>query len=91
MSAAEETQTLIDELKQKLGLDYSKGHAEIAELVNSQFNGNWDNSTNFDPALGLRDIRVIEENEYDQSMDEDEKPDWDDILFQGSLGYVLFA
>jgi hypothetical protein len=85
------TQGLIDELYQKLGIDYNSGRSELTDLVESQMNGNWDNTTYFGTSTSLRDIRVIQEDEYDQSMDEDEKPDWDRILFQGELGYVLFA
>lgn len=86
----QETQTLIDELRQKLGIDFSAGKDELKSLVHSQGDGNWDNSTDFDPSLNLRDIRVIQEDEYDQSMDEDDdRPE--EPLFFGSLGYVFFA
>lgn len=81
----------IIEALQKQGLDYTAGREEIARVVDEDiWGGNYDSTTDFDPALGLRDLRIIEENEYDQSMDEDERPSWDSMIT--SYGnYIFYA
>ncbi len=86
---------LIADLKQKTGIDYTAGREQIADTIDQElWNGNWDSVVEFLPEHGdpnLRDLRIIEENEYDQSMDEDEKPDWASMLADTSVGYVFFA
>lgn len=86
---------IIKELRQKTGIDYSRGREQIADTINEEiWNGHWDAHVEFLPEHGnpeMRDLRIIEDNEYDQSMDEDEKPDWDSMLCESSAGYVFFA
>lgn len=86
-------QELVDELLTK-GFDYSKHLNTIAEQLFDRgiFNGNWDSSTDLgDPEL--RDLRAIQEDEYDQHMDDDEKPDFDEqICFSAQASaYVWFS
>lgn len=69
--------------------DYSAGREEIANVLDKYlYNGVWDMETNFENDL-LPDLRIIQEDEYDQSMDEDEKPDWDSMLAE-IRGYYIF-
>lgn len=79
---------VIDGLR-ALGFDYSDGREELARCFDEDiFNGNWDTTTDF---ADLRDLRLIQEDEYDQSMDEDpDRPDEDDILIDSPC-YVFFA
>lgn len=59
---------------QKEGYDYSHKRAEIAQLFDEQlYHGNWDCTTDFDD--GTPDLRLIQEDEYDQHMDLEDKPD----------------
>lgn len=72
--------------------DYSKYRNEIADLWDGDYglwNGNDDCTTDLgDP--NLQDIKLIQEDHYDQHMDDDEKPSWDDMIC--SVGdYVFFA
>ncbi len=80
-------------IKDIASTDYSAGRAEIARVIRDDiWNGNWDSQTDFEAiGLSLPDLRIIEENEYDQSMDDDEKPDWDTMLTDCSAGYVFPA
>lgn len=73
----------------ELGFDYRDGREEIARCFDEGiFNGNWDVTTDFED---LRDLRLIEGNEYEQSMDEDpDRPDEDDVLVDNPC-YVFFA
>lgn len=89
-SAADE---LIGDVKAATGIDYSGYRETIAAQLyhNGIFNGNWDSSTNLED-LQFKDLRLIQEDEYDQSMDEDEdKPSSDDMICQTEGGYVWFA
>ena len=57
------------------GLDYSAKREDIARLFEEQlYNGNWDCTTDFED--GTPDLRLIQEDEYDQHMDDDLKPEY---------------
>ena len=75
---------------QKRGQDYSAYREQIAEELydSGVWNGNWDSTAYFGD---MEPLRLIQEDEYDQSMDEDEKPDWDDMIAQVQGGYLFFA
>lgn len=78
---------VIEDLK-SLGFHYENGREEIARVFDeSLWNGNWDSSTEFE---SLRDLRFIQEDEFDQSMDEDDKPG-EDYLSYSSGHYVFFS
>lgn len=94
MTTAEESkilaQAFIDEIKRSKGIDFQPHFDTIAsDIENYVYNGNWDHTIDVDDA-NFPDIRVIEENEYDQHMDEDDEdtPSWDDLLQVGSY-YLL--
>jgi hypothetical protein len=73
------------------GFDYSAHREAIALQLFDEgiYNGNWDSSTDLnDPEL--KDLRCIQEDEYDQSMPEDEKPDWNDMIDRVGPGYLWF-
>lgn len=74
------------------GKDYTAGREELARLFDEElFNGNWDSSTDFGDAA-LPDLRLIQEDEYDQSMDNDDsRPDEDDQICYAAGHYVFFA
>jgi len=58
----------------KEGLDYSAKREDIARLFDEQlYNGNWDCTTDFED--GTPDLRLIQEDEYDQHMDDEVKPE----------------
>ncbi len=69
---------VINGLKDK-GFDYSMHKAAIAEAFDEGLlEGN--NEANVE-CPGKKSLRIIQEDHYDQHMDEDEdKPEWDDIL-----------
>jgi len=69
------------------GLDYSSKREDIARLFDEQlYNGNWDCTTDFED--GTPDLRLIQEDEYDQHMDDDLKPE--SITFAAGH-YVILA
>ena len=69
------------------GLDYTAKREEIAQLFDDYlYNGNWDCSTDFDD--GTPDLRLIQEDEYDQHMLDDEKPE---TLTYAAGHYVMLA
>lgn len=73
-------------------IDHSAGRDEIARVFDEQlWNGNWISSTDFDPALGFKDLRFYQEDEFDQHLDEDETPDEDDFIAYIDGHYVYFA
>jgi hypothetical protein len=76
---------------QRMGHDYSAHRDRIAlELFeNGVWDGNYDSTIEFED--GLPALRLIQEDEYDQSMDEDEKPDWDDQIDLTRGGYLFLA
>jgi len=72
--------------------DYSALRKEIALDIydNGHFNGNWDSHFNPDEYdSDLTGFRVIQEDEYDQHMDEDEdKPSWESMVADVPNGYL---
>lgn len=82
---------LVDALKLHHNLDYSAVRQELADQIwnDGHWQGNWDVTT--DLPEGYRNLRAIEEDEYDQHMDEDDsKPEWDDMATSDPI-YVWFA
>ena len=69
---------LIEQLKRH-GLDYSAHRTKLATEIwfNGLYAGNDDVTVHFDD---LPDIRVIQEDHYDQHMDDEDKPSWDDMI-----------
>lgn len=76
LTAADE---VIDALK-KHGLDYSAYRDTIAQEAFDEglLEGNWDVTVTFDDPK-LKDLRFIQEDEYDQHMDDD-APEHDDMV-----------
>lgn len=69
------------------GHDYTAKRDDIARLFNEQlYEGNWDSSTDFDD--GTPDLRLIQEDEYDQHMDDDDKPE---TITYAAGHYVMLA
>lgn len=76
---------LIVRIKNFNGLDYSSKREEIAnEFDTVLWDGNYDTTLHFD---NIQSIRLIQEDEYDQHMDDDEKPNVD---FLAGDHYVIF-
>lgn len=71
-----------------LGHDYSGKRDGIIELFGRLYRGNWDCSTSFED--GTQDLRLIQEDEFDQHADDD-MPDHDDQLCYAAGHYVFFA
>lgn len=81
--AEELAQRFVEEIKSSAGIDFTPHLAKIQEdIADYVFNGNWDHTIDVEDD-NFPNIRVIEENEYDQSMDDDEKPSWDDVIDLG--------
>jgi hypothetical protein len=62
--------------------DYSAHREAIAELWDGDY-GLWQGNDEAYTDLGdpvLRDLRVVQEDHYDQHMDEDEKPEWSKMI-----------
>ena len=89
-SALQEADDIINRLKEH-GVDYTPHREAIARCFDEGiWNGNWDVTTDIG-VEGVRELRLIQEDEYDQSMDDDEdKPTWDSMLFMRGA-YVWFA
>lgn len=74
--------------------DYSAFRNQIALDIydNGHWNGNWDvcfDPSAYDEDSTLYGFRVIQEDEYDQHMDEDpDKPEWDDMIADVPNGYL---
>ena len=83
-----EAKCIADFLESEGFPEYQNKLQELSDLYdNGIYEGNWDVSTNFDD--GTRDIRIIQEDEYEQHMDDsDEKPDDKDLI--GYTGDYLF-
>lgn len=76
---------LILRIKNFNGMDYSSKREEIAnEFWTVLWDGNYDTTLYFD---NIQSIRLIQEDEYDQHMDDEEKPDVD---FLAGDHYVIF-
>ncbi len=96
MEALRNADDLIERLK-KLGHgDYSQYRQEIADLWDKgHWDGNWDVTTDLNDPV-LKDLRLIQEDEYDQHMDNGDEdgnpaPEWDDMLCDASSAYCWFA
>lgn len=83
--ALREADNLILRIKEFNRLDYSSKRDEIArEFDEVLWDGEWDTTLQF---VDLPSIRLIQEDEYDQHMDDDEKLDFD---LQVNEHYVFF-
>ena len=75
--------------------DYSKYRQDISDLWAGEY-GLWQGNDECTTDLNdpdLRDLRCIQEDHYDQHMDEDkdgEKPSWEDMICQAG-DYIFFA
>ena len=70
---------LISQVRANKGLDYSKYRELIAQQLfdEGMLEGNWDVTTDLGDSI-LPELRAVQEDEYDQHMDDEEnKPDWD--------------
>jgi len=93
-TSAEEAKELAQQFVEhfKNQFDFTPHIDKIAEDIdNYVYDGNWDHTIDVE-VDGVPCIRVIEENEYDQHMDEDDEdtPKWDDISYVGGY-YVLLV
>lgn len=97
MSASDQALECADEiiqlLKENAAGDFSAFREQIAIDIYDKglWSGHWDSSFNPDEYLDNCDLvgfRVIQEDEYDQSMSDDEKPDWDDMMGEVPHGYL---
>lgn len=71
----------------EVGHDYTAKREQIARLFDEQlYDGNWDSSTDFGD--GTPDLRLIQEDEYDQHMDDDDKPE---TITYAAGHYVMLA
>ncbi len=73
------------------GLDYSNGavREEIARAYDEgQFEGNWDVTTDFG-VEGLRELRIIQEDEYEQHMDDHPNKPEGGFLYSGYYVFVV--
>lgn len=67
--------------------DYSSKRQEIADLFdNHLWQGNWDCQTDFED--DMQNLRFIQEDEFDQSMDDESKDGMKEICF--SEGHYIF-
>lgn len=88
--ARELAQQFVEHFKPKF--DFTPHINKIAEEINDYvFNGNWDHTIDVE-VDGVPWIRVIQEDEYDQHMDEDDEdtPSYDDVSYVGGY-YVLLV
>ena len=85
------TDDLIEQLKDLGHGDYSAHRLSIATKLFEKgiWDGNYDSKIFFED--GLPGLRLIQEDEYDQSMDEEDKPDWDSMLCSVNGGYLWAA
>ncbi len=85
-----EADTIIGQIK---STDYSAGRDEIARVLDEDiWNGNWVAETNFaDAGIDLPELLLIQEDEYDQSMSDEEQPAWATRLATSGFGYVFPA
>jgi len=68
---------IIADLLAHSGIDYSPKRRKIEQNYDNELmRGYWDSSISFEDEK-YPDIRLIQEDEYDQHMDDDEKPDYD--------------
>jgi len=90
--ALDSADTFIQDVKEAVNLDYTKHREAIADLYeHGHWNGSYDVCTRLHDKK-LPDLRFIQEDEYDQSMDEDEdRPEWDTMICSTDNGYVWYA
>lgn len=99
--ALQEADRIIEKLKSHTDVDYKPGRTEIARMFDEGiWNGNWDMTTSFSECEGeaaqkLRDLRLVQEDEYDQHMDDGDEdgnpaPTHESMLFYCGA-YVWFA
>lgn len=72
--------------------DFTPHIDKIAEDINDYvYNGNWDHTIDIE-VDGVPCIRVIQEDEYDQHMDEDDEdtPSYDEVDYVGGY-YVMLV
>jgi hypothetical protein len=83
---------VIEDVLAATGKDYSAVREEIAGVFDGYlFHGVWDMSTGIENTE-LKDLRFIQEDEYDQRMDDDpDKPDWDSQICYSAGHYVFFV
>lgn len=93
MESVQAAQELVDQIKKKYGFDYEEHIDEIASQLfdTGIFNGNWDVATDL-RSENLRELRAIQEDEYDQNPDEDIPGSKDLIcLVRSASAYVWFV
>lgn len=79
--------SLIEELKSAKNMDYSPYREELAEEFDTLYRGFDDTHTSFDT---LPNVWIIQEDHYDQHMDEDEnKPEWETMICMVNGFYVF--
>jgi len=90
--ALRDADTIIKALAEQGHGDYSAYRNQIADLWDGEYGlwyGNDECTTDLEDD-NLRDLRLIQEDHYDQHMDEDEKPAWGDMICYAG-DYVFFA
>jgi len=76
--ALEVADRVIKAIQQENGVDYSPVRQEIADFFDGTlWEGNWDSVLELEE---LPSLHFIQEDEYDQSMDDDDKPDEDSMI-----------
>ena len=87
--ALDYTDWLIADLKKAGKGDYTKHRETLAVQVLDE--GHWQGNNDITTDLGdpeLPDLRIIQEDEWDQSMEEDEdRPTWESMICSGAYGY----
>lgn len=89
MSIREQAIQAADNIIASLPPLWANARNEIADLFeNDLWNGNWDSYLEVD---GLPTVRFIQEDEFDQSMDDDDKPSEDNYhdFVEGHYIYIL--
>lgn len=80
---------LINCVKKATGIDLSSHRETIAREVYDE--GHFEGNNDITVTLGENTIRVIQEDHWDQHMDEDEdRPTWEDMACDVPNGYLWF-
>jgi hypothetical protein len=89
MNTAEQAaDQVIADIKASGGPDYSAAREDIIKLFDETlWNGNWDATTDLDG--GLRNLRFIQEDEFDQHMDDG--PEHEEQICYTEGHYVFYA
>jgi len=67
---------------------YESERQAIAQLFDEQlWNGNWE--ADLETSSDLPDLKFIQEDEYDQSMSDEDKPEWETML-AFTQGHYIF-